>query len=309
MSLGSLDISRALHEPGSSMEQHEIKREGDKPPGVRLGLLILWVSVFVGGAPAASDYGNCDVSGERGSVKLATLVPGALSVRATLPAPGWWNGDSPDTIKDGFEYCMAANMAYRAGLDRVIVVNRSFAQVIAGQAKGFDIALSEITITEERKKVLNFTEPYFNSDQGILVKAGTHVDKDNIKKMRLAAEQATTTLQYIMDNIKPIEHPKVFASVAPMYAALAAGQVDAVLYDTPNVLARAKESNGMFKVVGRYDMGERWGAVVNKDSPNLAIFNKLIEDFKKDGTLERLTNRYLTPNLGMDPAKLPVFTP
>lgn len=276
---------------------------------MRLGLLTLWLSVLAGGAAAASDFGNCDVSGARGSVKLETVVPGALSVRAVLPAPGWWNGDSPDTIKDGFEYCLAANMAYRAGLDRVIVVNRSFAQVIAGQAKGFDIALSEITITEERKKVLNFTEPYFNSDQGVLVKAGTHVDKDNIKKMRLAAEQATTTLQYILDNIKPIEHPKVFASVAPMYAALAAGQVDAVLYDTPNVLARAKESNGMFKVVGRYDMGEKWGAVVNKDSPNLAIFNKLIGDFKKDGTLERLTNRYLTPTLGVDPASLPVFTP
>jgi polar amino acid transport system substrate-binding protein len=74
-------------------------------------------------------------------------------------------------------------------------------------------------------------------------------------------------------------------------------------------LARAKESNGMFKVVGRYDMGERWGAVVNKDSPNLAVFNKLIQDFKKDGTLERHTNRYLTPTLGIDPASLPVFTP
>jgi ABC-type amino acid transport substrate-binding protein len=291
------------------MQQHQIKRTGDNLRGARFGLLSLWLSVHAAGASAAPDYGNCEVSGARGSVKLETVVPRALSVRAVLPAPGWWNGDSPDTIKDGFEYCMAANMAYRAGLDRVIVVNRSFAQVIAGQAKGFDIALSEITITEERKKVLNFTEPYFNSDQGILVKAGTHVDKDNIKKMRLAAEQATTTLQYIMDNIKPIEHPKVFASVAPMYAALAAGQVDAVLYDTPNVLARAKESNGMFKVVGRYDMGERWGAVVNKDSPNLAVFNKLIQDFKKDGTLERLTNRYLTPTLGIDPASLPVFTP
>jgi ABC-type amino acid transport substrate-binding protein len=289
------------------MEQH--RRADGKSPGVRWGFLVFLLNVFARGALATSDYGNCDVSGQRGSVKLETVVPGALSVRAVLPAPGWWNGDSPDTIKDGFEYCMAANMAYRAGLDRVIVVSRSFAQVIAGQAKGFDIALSEITISEERKKVLNFTEPYFNSDQGILVKAGTHVDKDNIKKMRLAAEQATTTLQYIMDNIKPIEHPKVFASVAPMYAALAAGQVDAVLYDTPNVLARAKESNGMFKVVGRYDMGERWGAVVNKDSPNLATFNKLIGDFKKDGTLERLTSRYLTPNLGMDPATLPVFTP
>ena len=272
-------------------------------------LFTLLLGAFAGSAAAAPDYGNCEVSGARGSVKLETVVPGALSVRAVLPAPGWWNGDSPDTIKDGFEYCMAAIMAYRAGLERVIVVNRSFAQVITGQAKGFDIALSEITITEERGKVVNFTAPYFDSDQGILVKAGTHIDQGNIKNMRLAAEQATTTLQFIVDRIKPVEHPKVFASVAPMYAALAAGQVDAVLYDTPNVLARAKESNGMFQVVGRYDMGERWGAIVNKDSPNLAVFNKLIEDFKKDGTLQRLADKYLTPNLGRDPAKLPVFTP
>jgi ABC-type amino acid transport substrate-binding protein len=273
------------------------------------GLFTLLLSIFALGASAAPDYGNCEVSGQRGSVRLETVIPGALSVRPVLPAPGWWNGDSPDTIKDGFEYCMAANMAYRAGLDRVILVNRSFAQLIAGQATGFDIALSEITITAERSKVVTFTEPYFNSDQGILVKAGTSVDKDSIKKMRLAAEQSTTTLQYIMDNIKPVEPPRVFASVAPMYAALAAGQVDAVLFDTPNVLTRAKESNGLFKVVGRYDMGERWGAVVNKGSPNLATFNKLIAEFKEDGTLDKLAARYLTPNLGMDPAKLPVFTP
>jgi ABC-type amino acid transport substrate-binding protein len=291
------------------VKQHQIQRAGSTSPGMRLGRLTLLLSLVTGVASAAPDYGNCEVSGQRGSVKLETVVPGALSVRPTLPAPGWWNGDSPATIKDGFEYCMAAIMAYRAGLDRVIVVNRSFAQVVTGQAKGFDIALSEITITEERKKVLNFTEPYFTSDQGVLVKTGTKIDKDNIKKMRLAAEQATTTLQYIMDNIKPAEQPKVYASVAGMYAALAAGQVDAVLYDTPNVLTRAKESHGMFEVVGRYDMGERWGGIVNKDSPNLATFNKLIEDFKKDGTLERLTSQYLTPNQGMDPAKLPVFTP
>jgi ABC-type amino acid transport substrate-binding protein len=143
------------------MEQHNLKRDGGNSPGVRSGLLTLLLSLFAGGAPAASDYGNCEVSGVRGSVKLVTVVPGALSVRPVLPAPGWWNGDSPDTIKDGFEFCMAAVMAYRAGLDRVIVVNRSFAQVITGQARGFDIALSEITITEERKKVVNFTEPYF----------------------------------------------------------------------------------------------------------------------------------------------------
>jgi polar amino acid transport system substrate-binding protein len=74
-------------------------------------------------------------------------------------------------------------------------------------------------------------------------------------------------------------------------------------------LTRAKESNGLFKVVGRYDMGERWGGVLNKDSPNLAAFNTLIEQLKTDGTLERLAAKYLAPNLGVDPAHLPIFTP
>jgi ABC-type amino acid transport substrate-binding protein len=277
--------------------------------GMRLLLLSLLLCNFASRALAAPDYGNCKVSGQRGSVKLVTLVPGALSVRPDLPAPGWWNGDSPDTIKDGFEYCMAANMAYRAGLDRVIVVNRSFAQVLTGHAQGFDIALSQITITDERRKVVDFTHPYYSSDQGVLVKAGFKVDKNSIKKMRLAVEQGTTTFDYVMDHIKPVQTPRVFPQTAPMFAALAAGQVDVVLYDTPTVLARAKQSHGAFQVAGRYDMGEKWGGLVNKGSPNLAVFNKLIDDFKNDGTLQRLTETYLTPGLGVDPAKLPVFTP
>ena len=291
------------------MKQHKAEPARIMVSGMRSILLSLLLCTLAGRASAAPDYGNCKVSGQRGSVKLATVVPGALSVRPALPAPGWWNGDSPDTIKDGFEYCMAANMAYRAGLDRLIVVNRSFAQVLTGQARGFDIALSQITITDQRKKVLNFTEPYYRSDQGVLVRAGIKVDKDKIKKMRLAVEQGSTTLQYVTDNIKPVEPPKVFTQTAPMFAALAAGQVDAVLFDTPIVLARAKQSNGALQVVGRYDMGENWGGIVNKDSPNLAVFNKLIRDFKNDGTLRDLTNSYLAPNLGADSAKLPVFTP
>ncbi|HEY5084546.1 MAG TPA: ABC transporter substrate-binding protein [Rhizomicrobium sp.] len=276
---------------------------------MRLLLLSLLLSNFSSHALAAPDYGNCKVSGQRGSVKLVTLVPGALSVRPDLPAPGWWNGDSPDTIKDGFEYCMAANMAYRAGLDRVIVVNRSFAQLLTGQAQGFDIALSQITITDDRRKVVDFTHPYYSSDQGVLVRAGFKVDKNSIKKLRLAVEQGTTTFDYVMDRIKPVQTPRVFPQTAPMFAALAAGQVDAVLYDTPTVLARAKQSHGALEVAGRYDMDEKWGGLVNKGSPNLAVFNKLIDDFKNDGTLQRLTETYLTPGLGVDPAKLPVFTP
>ncbi|EJL74103.1 ABC transporter substrate-binding protein [Variovorax sp. 2RAF20] len=291
------------------MKHYKSKQTTSGTRSISSSLAAFIMSVVSCAAFAAPDYGKCEVSGERGSVKLETAVPGALSVRPVLPSPGWWNGDSIETIKDGFEYCMAANMAHRAGLDRVIVVNRSFAQILTGQAQGFDIALSQVTITDERKKVVNFTDPYFSSDQGILVKAGVKVDKESIKKMRLGVKQGTTILGYLAEHVKPVEQPKVFTETAPMYAALAAGQVDAVLYDTPNVLARAKQSNGMFEVVGRYDTGERWGGLVNKDSPNMPAFNKLIEEMKRDGTFARLANQYLAPSLGADPSKVPVFNP
>ncbi len=267
------------------------------------------LSAITASAFAAQDFGKCEVTGQKGSVKLQTVVPGTLSVRPVLGVPGWWNGDSLDTIKDGFEYCMAANMAYRAGLDRVELVSRSFQQILTGKSDGFDIALSEITITEPRKQVVNFTEPYFNSDQGILVKAGTKVDKKNLASLRYAVERGTTAYDYIVQNVKPTEQPKVFNDPPSMYTALAAGQVDAVIYDTPNVMLRAKNSNGALEVVGRFDTGEKWGGLVNKDSPNLAAFNQLIAGMKKDGTLDKLSAKYLTPELGADPTKVPVLNP
>jgi ABC-type amino acid transport substrate-binding protein len=272
-------------------------------------LVPLVLGAFAASAAAAPEYGNCEVTGQRGSVSIIPVTPGALSVRPPAAAPGWWNGDSPETMKDGYEYCLAANMAYRAGLDRVIVVPRSFAQILTGKSTGWDIALSEISITEERKKVVNFTEPYYESAQGVLVRAGTKIDSKSIKNMKLAAQQGTTTLPLIMDKIKPAEQPNVYNDAPSMYAALAARQVDAVLYDAPNTLLKAKQSGGLLEVAGIYNTSESMGGLVNKDSPNLAAFNKMIVDFKQDGTLTRLRVKYLDSILGRDPTTIPVFTP
>ncbi|NYT65428.1 amino acid ABC transporter substrate-binding protein [Alcaligenaceae bacterium] len=292
-----------------------MKNKNDKQVKTRaVGLGALLISLcslgaFSASAAAAGNYGNCEVTGERGSITLLTVVPGALSVRPVLPSPGWWNGDSPDTIKDGFEYCMAATMAHRAGLDKVNVVTRSFAQILTGQSQGFDIALSEITITPERQKVVDFTVPYFHSDQGIMVKKGAKVTQDNVKAMRIGVKQGTTMHDYVTEKIKPEQPIKVYTEVSSMYAALAAGQVDLVIYDAPNVLAGAKQSNGLFEVIGRYETGESWGGLVNKDSPNLNAFNTLIDAMKADGTFDKLAKTYLVPSFGADPATLPIFTP
>jgi polar amino acid transport system substrate-binding protein len=261
------------------------------------------------GSAAAQQYGTCQVSGQKGAYHITPVTPGELTVEVSLPAPGWWNGDTPETIKDGYEYCMAANIAYRAGLDKLKVVNVSWAQLIGGNTRNYDLALDQASITEPRKKVVDFSVPYFSSDIGILVKSGTKADAAAVKNMRIGVHQGTTGATFITDVLKPTQPVKVYANVPAMMAALAAGQIDAVANDTAYNLGYASQSKGAFTVVGQYNTGETYGAVYPKGSPNGATFDKIIEEMKKDGTLDALAKKYLADAWGADPTKIPYFTP
>lgn len=258
---------------------------------------------------AAATYGNCEVSGQKGAYSITPLVPGQLTVRANLPAPGWWNGDTPATVKDGFEYCMAANIAYRAGLDKLVVVLAAWGQVISGAFKNFDLTLSQASITEARKKTVDFSVPYFDSDIGIIVRQGTKVDSANVKNLRIGVYQATTGAAFVENVLKPVPPIKVYPNVPAMMAALTAGQIDAAADDTAYMLGVASKSHGALAVVGQYHTGETYGAIYPKGSVNEATFDKIIQSLKDDGTLQRLASKYLAAAWGTDPTKVPYFTP
>jgi polar amino acid transport system substrate-binding protein len=147
----------------------------------------------VAGGASAQSFGTCEMTGQKGSFHITPAVPGQLTVEVSLPAPGWWNGDTPETIKDGYEYCMSAIIAYRAGLDKLQVVNVSWAQLIGGNTKNFDLALSEASITEPRKKVVDFSTPYFNSDIALLVKKDLKLDSASAHTLRIRALPALTS--------------------------------------------------------------------------------------------------------------------
>ncbi|HVJ43748.1 MAG TPA: ABC transporter substrate-binding protein [Dongiaceae bacterium] len=274
-------------------------------PAVAAALLVLAAAPA---AMAADMIGNCEVTGTKGSIPFTPAQAGQLTVEVNLPAPGWWNGDTPEQIKDGYEYCMAANIAYRAGLDNVKVVNVAWDALVAGQTKDFDFALSEISITDERKKVVDFSVPYFNSDIGILVKKGTSVDGESIKKMRVGVQQATTGADFVSNKLKPAE-VKVFPDTTGMFTALMAGQVDAAMTDTAIVLGQASQASGALEVVGQYSTGETYGALYPKGSANAATIDKIIDALIKDGTLQQLSAKYLAAAWGADPTKIPYFKP
>jgi polar amino acid transport system substrate-binding protein len=267
------------------------------------------ILAMAGAASAANMIDNCEVTGEKGSMKIdAPAQPGQLTLETNLPAPIWYNGDTPDLIKDGMEYCMAAEIAWRAGFDKVKLVAVEWDAMIAGQTHDFDLAMSEISITDERKKVHDFSTPYFSSDIGVLTKADAPVDAATIKKARIGVQQATTGATFVTDKLG-VAAPQVYPDSGSMFAALTAGQIDVAMTDTSIVLAQEVQGGGKLKVVGQYKTGETYGAIYPKGNPNNATIDKIIAAMIADGTMAKLSGKYLAAAWGKDPATITYFTP
>ncbi|WP_245446274.1 ABC transporter substrate-binding protein [Metarhizobium album] len=295
--------------------KHALSREG-LATGTRRSMAsvlsatgLALVSVLASGVAAeANDIGDCILSGEVGSIKLQPVNEGVLTVETALPNPGWWNGDTPEQITTGFEYCLAANVAHRAGLKEIRLVIASFPAMIANVNPGKDMAMATISITAERQKVMQFTAPYFNSDIGILVKKGTAVDAAAMKTFRVGVLQGSTGAKYVADEVKPAEL-REYPENPAILAALMAGQIDAAVNDTAILLGLASKSNGALEVVGQYSTGETYGSILPKDSPNKEAIDQAIEDMRKDGTLDKMASTYLSDIWGADPTKVPYLKP
>jgi polar amino acid transport system substrate-binding protein len=258
-------------------------------------------------ASAGDKIGNCDVVGPKGSIALANPAKaGQLTVEVSLPAPIWWNGDTPESIKDGMEYCLAAEIAYRAGYDKMEVVNVGWDPLVTGQTSGFDLAFSEISITDDRKKVVDFSVPYFGSDIAVLSRADTPVDAKSIKDVTVGVQQATTGASFATDKLG-LTKVQVYPDQGDMFTALRAGQIDAAITDTSIVLAEEVNSGGKVKVMGQYKTGESYGALYPKGNPNNATIDKIIQSILDDGTIKKLGAKYLAAAWGKDPADVPFW--
>jgi polar amino acid transport system substrate-binding protein len=274
-------------------------------------LLLAAVAVVALAAPAAAAnmIGNCEVSGEKGSIPIANPAKaGQFTVLTSLPAPVWWNGDAVENIKDGMEYCMAAEIAWRAGYDKMEVVNTSWEAFIGNQMTGYDVGFAQTSITEERKKVFDFTTPYFNSDMGVIARSDVPVDEKSIKTVKVGLQQGTTGAAFAQD-ILGLKDAQVFSEQVDMFAALRAGQIDAAITDTSITLAEEKATEGKNKVMGQYKTGETYGGIMVKGTANNEIVSKIIQAMIDDGTIAKLGGNYLAASWGKDPATIPYFNP
>jgi polar amino acid transport system substrate-binding protein len=248
------------------------------------------------------DSGSGSDSGSEDS-GLDLITDNTLTIGTNLPAPGFWNGDDPAAITGGFEYELGVAIAEELGLsDGVEVVNVAFDALIAGQATGFDVAFSQVTIGPERAAVVDFTDAYYESDLGILALEGEPTpDADEAKALQWGVQIGTTSLDYLNDTLQPDQEPQVYQETTQAFAALQAGQVDAVLLDTAIVLQQAAASDGLFEVVGQFDTPDQYGGVIAKDSPSFDAINDALAGLIADGTVAELAIEWL----GGDPADIP----
>jgi polar amino acid transport system substrate-binding protein len=247
-----------------------------------------------------------------GTVDCKPVKAGTLSVVTSLPGPNFWGTTAaevdPDKIKSGIEFDLANLIAAKCGL-KMSFVNVGFDALVAGQIdpKSYDIVLSQVTITPDRAKVVDFSEGYFKADQGLLVKKGTSVKSwDDVKKLTVGVQASTTGEAFVTSTDKPaskLDKVKSFPDLASAYAALNAGQVDAVIMDTPINLGQASQSSGALEVVGQFTTGEEYGAIYGLGNGKKAIFDPIIKGFLDDGTVNKLIAKYL----GGDPSTVPVI--
>jgi len=272
--------------------QEEAMRAGRWRRGSLLGLLLA-VALVAAGCGGGDD--NESSGAQSGGTKLQDLVTaGTLTVGTELPAPPFWIGDDYDHLTGGFEVDFAKELAKRLGIGTVKFVEMPFGALVAGSQCPCDINFSQVTITPDRDKVVDFTEPYFDANQGVLARTGiTVASVDDAKKLQWGAQINTTGVSFLDDKIKPDKETRIFDKTVDAFAALNARQIEAIMLDTPIVLGAVKEKQVKdAEVVGQFKTGEVYGAVVNKGSKNLDAFNTAIKAMKADGFRDQLFKKY-----------------
>ena len=241
-----------------------------------------------------------------------TLHAGKLVVGFDVPAPAFWNGQlSGTTLKhpSGFEYGLALDVAKQLGISasNVTFLRAPFATILLAGKKPYDFAMEETTITAQRAKVIGFSSPYFDANQGVLLAKGAPkpTSINDLKSLQTCAQAATTGLDWIQHKLRPSKAPRVYsASSSAAFDAVQSGACQALILDVPIIEAQnAKQPGAYGGVVGEIDTNEGYGAVFAKDSPLIPDVSKAINTLKSNGTIAKLTKQWF----GYDPSKIPVL--
>jgi len=238
---------------------------------------------------------------------LQTITAGKLTIGTGLPAyEPWVVGDAPES-GEGFEAAVAYAVAEKLGFapEDVVWVRTTFDEAIQPGVKNFDFNLQQYSITDERKASVDFSSPYYETTQTVITVKGSKADGAtsiaDLKDLVIGAATGTTSFTAIEEIIQPTAGASAFNSNDDAKAALAAGQIDALVVDLPTALyLTAVEIDGG-TIVGQISgaaSGDQFGLVLDKDSPLTAAVTAAVDALREDGTLAALETEWLADYAG-----------
>jgi polar amino acid transport system substrate-binding protein len=242
-------------------------------------------------APATeeTDGGDVDVAA------LGLIKEGALTVCTDAPYPPFEFQDEATEEWTGFDMDLMRAIATNIGELNLEVTVQPFDGIwLAPKAKTCDIVASAMTITEERAANALFTDPYFDADQSLLVRAEdaeTVTSLEALEGKKLAVQTGTTGETYANENAKGATIQS-FDEPAAMFLALEGGQVDAILQDLPVNAERALKGEDT-KLTATFPTGEQYGFAVAQDNTALAeAVNGALAEVKDSGEYDTIYAKY-----------------
>ncbi|WP_350274456.1 ABC transporter substrate-binding protein [Kribbella sp. HUAS MG21] len=269
------------------------------------GLAVLAVVGLGACAPEDSSSGAATPSGadDCAKDKLAVKTAGTLTVGTDKPAyEPWFSGDDPSNGK-GYESAVTYAVAKKLGFEQAEVKWQTvqFNTAFAPGPKAFDLDVNQVSISEDRRKAVDFSSGYYDVRQTVITTAGSKIANAKsvaeLADAKLGAQVGTTSYTALRDQVKPKQTPAVFDTNDLAVQALKNKQIDGIVVDLPTAfyMTAAQLDNG--KIVGQLPaggQGEQFGFVLEKNSKLTGCVSQAVDALKADGTLANLQKQYLT---------------
>jgi polar amino acid transport system substrate-binding protein len=245
-----------------------------------LALAICAVALLAAGCGSSSSSTNGGSGGEK------------LTVGSDVPYPPFEEFGSSKSEFKGFDIELMEAIAEKTGHE-VEFQDTSFETIFrdVGQGK-FDAAISAATITAEREKEVDFSDPYYLSEQAILVGEGSEIKGlSDLAGKTVGAQQGTTGLELGKEKAEAGEL-RPYPEGPDAINALKAGTVEAVIIDTP-VAENAVEKTGGIEIAENVPTEEDYGiAVAQGNTELLEEINQGLKEVEEDGTYAKIYEKW-----------------
>jgi polar amino acid transport system substrate-binding protein len=232
-----------------------------------------------------------------GSTTAYTITEGKLTACSDVPYPPFEDFDETSALGfTGFDIEIGLEIAKRLDLELVVKdvdfdALQSGTVLVAGQC---DLGTSALTITEERKANLDFSDPYYDSLQSLLVPKDSSIKTlDDLADKTIGLQAGTTGLIFAQENAPESASLKEYPSDGELWPALQAKQIDAILQDLPVNYLHSQDDDE-YVVVERYETDEQYGFAFAKGEKTelLDDVNAQLKAMRDDGTYDALYAKY-----------------